>query len=192
MATPNYTFWDAQDKFEPQVAAALCCDLQPELWSLETNPPPVEVAVMEKRLRDEVRLRTTDVTRQTTVVTKSLVGLPDGELRTSVEYLKTDPHFRRSDLRAWAKQAGFQPRFLFPELRKSAGTKAADTLSATEEKTALKIISALVERRYGEGTVADLLKAKSTRFNLIYDDVRHYFDMDQKTLRKYLKQLPPP
>ena len=196
MATPNYAFWDLQDEFSPLHAAALCCDLEPENWTnnVNNNPVPVPVRVKEKQLREEVTLRVTRVMRRKMVFfdpSHYPHGLRDREPRSLFEEVEKDPRYFRMDLRAWAEGKGLRPPFLFPEDRKKPSTPA-EPYSDKEEKKLLEILSALLRTCYGGDVVEDLLSGKSSRFGEVYADISRRIDIDEKTLRKYLKRLPLP
>jgi uncharacterized SAM-dependent methyltransferase len=79
---------------------------------------------------------------------------------------------------------------LFPEDRASGETKDPAILSTREETACLKILAAIIEKAYGPGTIVDLKKPRSDKFGIILRDIAKQFEMDEKTVRKYLKKLP--
>jgi hypothetical protein len=109
--------------------------------------------------------------------------------------------FRPAELLRWAELKGYPvPEPLQPLLATVSARdpnprvrESSEDLSDREEGTVLKILAALIEVRYGPGTVEDVAvqpPKKSARFGIVLDDVNKYFEMSDPTLRKYLKKLP--
>jgi hypothetical protein len=151
MATPDYTFWDGQEEFSQLVAAALCCDIEPEYWTRE-NPVPPKLREMEKRILQEVKYR--DTSRTERVWNQNW-----REWRT--HHIQGERFFGRTKLKTWAETKGLRPPFLFPEDRNES---KEDRIRADTKESLLVMIAllsrALVEKAGpGAGTPEDPTQA---------------------------------
>lgn len=174
---PRYSFWGGETEYISTDAAFLCCDREP--WTpTGDNPLPADVRAMERTLLAEVPFRDTSQIWLTVHRDRPAPHKPGPKL------------FKRDDLREWAERTGRRAPFLFPEDRASSETKDPATLSTREETACLKILAAIIEKAYGPGTIEDLKKQRSDKFGIILREVAKHFEMNETTIRKYLKKLP--
>lgn len=164
---PDYSLWDVRPGYTLSIACWLCCDLEPQN-ATPASPTPPKVRDMRALL---------------------LRGFPSRQ-------------YTRGGLREWAERTGQREvmPFLFPEDRTDAQMSGKPEpapkahpklLSEREERWALEILAAVIEVKYGSGTVASLKQDRSPKTAMIARDVqKHFSARDDDSIRKYLKRLP--
>ena len=131
MNKPDYVYWDAQPQYSLTHAAALCCDLEPENWTVK-DPAPPRVSAMRTRLVREVPYK--DATRNTS-------HWNDITHEHYTRRIPGDKFFERDALRQWAEKTGQRALmpFLFPEDREPEGAESPAMRADTRESLLLLI-----------------------------------------------------
>ena len=101
MARPDYGHWDLINEFDLDHAAALCCDIEPEIWHYRTNPAPAVVMAMKRTLESECPDK---VSRETVTRRYDPFG-PDSQWYSPPRERITKT-WTRPALRAWAERTG--------------------------------------------------------------------------------------
>jgi hypothetical protein len=99
-------------------------------------------------------------------------------------------YFRGEDLAEYAARCGFPGLFGFEEPETPKSGKGT-IVSSREEHSILHILAAVIESKYGTGSVAKMKEHGSELTGTVHKLVESYgFKMDPKTVRGYLKRLP--
>ena len=128
MARPDYGHWDLINEFDLDHAAALCCDIEPEIWNYRTNPAPAVVMAMKRTLESECPDK---VSRETVTRRYDPFG-PDSQWYSPPRERITKT-WTRPALRAWAERTGrlgAMPYLLTPEERQGTPKPGLSTLRA--------------------------------------------------------------
>lgn len=176
----NLDFWDKIDLLTLSEIGWLWCELDPpkqwrSRWADEGPPPRPD-----EPPSSEVEIIIHEILRSNMNPSDPLK-----ENNTHPERIVGTISFLRVDLRAWAERKGYQPLFLFPELR-------ASEKNSLSLDSALQIINAILSSetpiKWGKGKDGKPPTDRELTYGLAAK-IEIGCNLDRKSIGKYLKEV---
>ncbi|WP_295586003.1 hypothetical protein [uncultured Lamprocystis sp.] len=218
MSAPDYAAWDLVNAFTIAQAAALWINIEPECDSVADDACSPKVRALAREIGEKLRVgdlrdyhhpargrggfigydRVEHHYTERKVTRTALLSLANQKSERPLFLFRDDrqqPEATSAPEPAAVVQIGDNEPETPAAAKRQPASKATPKkpaeLSPREEPSALDILAAVIEAKYGTGTVAKLKQNRSDMTSVIARDVNKYFPkMVQDTITKYLKRLP--